>query len=218
MRDALNLLDTFIKDTTHELNTPISTIVANIEMIDTTKISDEKLIKKINRIDIGAKTISNIYNDLTYLVLNNKIISINKEINLKDIISMRIEYFNTLANAKHITIQHTLENVSLKIDERKISKLIDNLLSNAIKYNKINGQINVTLKDGYLSIKDSGIGISKENINALFNRYTRFNKSVGGFGIGLNIVKMICNEYDLDIHISSELEQYTQVIVRWEVL
>ncbi|MEA1915090.1 MAG: sensor histidine kinase, partial [Campylobacterota bacterium] len=53
MRDALHLLDTFIKDTTHELNTPVSTIVANIEMIDTSKIDDEKLVKKINRIDIG---------------------------------------------------------------------------------------------------------------------------------------------------------------------
>ncbi|MCF6173397.1 MAG: sensor histidine kinase, partial [Campylobacteraceae bacterium] len=65
MRDAITLLDEFIKDTTHELNTPVSTIVSNIEMIDRSSL-DEKLLKKIDRIDIGAKTISNIYQALTY--------------------------------------------------------------------------------------------------------------------------------------------------------
>jgi two-component system OmpR family sensor kinase len=80
MRDALHLLDRFIKDTTHELNTPISAIITNIEMIDKDSL-DDKLARKINRIDIGAKTISNIYEDLTFLTLNNKIISQNEELN-----------------------------------------------------------------------------------------------------------------------------------------
>lgn len=78
MKDALYLLDRFIKDTTHELNTPVSTVVTNIEMIDKNSL-DEKLRRKINRVDIAAKTISNIYDDLTYLTLNNKIISDNKK-------------------------------------------------------------------------------------------------------------------------------------------
>ena len=56
MRDALHLLDRFIKDTTHELNTPVTAIITNIEMIDKTSL-DDKLLKKINRIEIGAKTI-----------------------------------------------------------------------------------------------------------------------------------------------------------------
>ena len=84
LKDALHLLDRFIKDTTHELNTPVSTIVTNIEMIDKTSL-DEKLLRKINRIDIGAKTISNIYQDLTYLTLNNKIISQNENLNITEI-------------------------------------------------------------------------------------------------------------------------------------
>ena len=217
MRDALHLLDTFIKDTTHELNTPVSTIVANIEMIDTTKIDDKKLVKKINRIDIGAKTISNIYNDLTYLILNNKIISQNRDLNLKEIIEQRIEYFNTLATAKKINITSDLdENTELLCDDKKISKLLDNLISNAIKYNKINGLIHIELKPNLISIKDSGRGISKENISLLFDRYSRFDKSVGGFGIGLNIVKMICDEYNLKISIESKIKEYTNIKISWQ--
>ncbi|MEA1915105.1 MAG: HAMP domain-containing sensor histidine kinase [Campylobacterota bacterium] len=205
-----------MKDTTHELNTPVSTIVANIEMIDTSKIDDEKLVKKINRIDIGAKTISNIYDDLTYLILNNKIIAHNHEVQLKTIIEQRIEYFSTLATVKKIIITSDLdEKVVLNIDEKKISKLIDNLISNAIKYNKIDGTIQITLKNNFFTIEDSGKGISEKNIALMFDRYARFDKSVGGFGIGLNIVKLICREYNLDINITSELQKGTRVKVSW---
>ncbi|MDC0933626.1 HAMP domain-containing sensor histidine kinase [Arcobacteraceae bacterium] len=216
MKDALHLLDTFIKDTTHELNTPVSTIMTNIELIDKESIEDKYLLKTINRIDIGAKTISNIYDDLTYIILNNKIVSLNEEIDLKSTIEQRVEYFETLATIKKISIQTQLKNnVKLTIDKKKISKLIDNILSNAIKYNKVNGIITITLDTNTLSIEDTGRGIKKEDIDAMFDRYARFDKSVGGFGIGLNIVKMICNEYNLTINIESTLNKGTKVLISW---
>ena len=215
MRDALHLLDRFIKDTTHELNTPISAIVANIEMIDTTNL-DEKLSRKIKRIDIGAKTVSNIYQDLTYLTLNNKIMSQNENINISEILNQRIEYFTTLADVKKIQFVNNIKkDIYLVIDEKKLSKLIDNLISNAIKYNKINGLIEVTLNDKNLIIKDSGKGIKKEQLSLLFDRYSRFDKTVGGFGIGLNIVSMICDEYNLKVNISSEINIGTKVEITW---
>lgn len=216
MRDALHLLDRFIKDTTHELNTPISAIITNIEMIDK-DILDDKLARKINRIDIGAKTISNIYEDLTFLTLHNKIISQNEELNLTTILKQRVEYFKSLATIKKINfILNIEENIYLNCDVKKISKLIDNLISNAIKYNKIAGTIILTLSEGYLSIEDTGKGMSKENLSNLFERYSRFDKSVGGFGIGLNIVSLIAKEYNLEIDVKSEVEQGTKVEVKWQ--
>ena len=215
MRDAMHLLDRFIKDTTHELNTPISAIVANIEMIDTSDL-DEKLAKKIKRIDIGAKTVSNIYQDLTYLTLNNKIMSQNENINLSDVLHQRIEYFRTLADVKRIEfIDEIKSDVHILIDEKKLSKLIDNLISNAIKYNKVDGFIKIILNENYLSIEDSGKGIKKEQLSLLFDRYSRFDKTVGGFGIGLNIVSMICKEYNLDISINSTPNIGTKVEIKW---
>ncbi|WP_373035589.1 sensor histidine kinase [Sulfurimonas sp.] len=216
MKDAMHLLDTFIKDTTHELNTPVSTIMTNIELIDKNKIEDEHLIKSINRIDIGAKTISNIYDDLTFLMLNNKIISNNQDINLKELIEQRVEYFSILANIKKIKITTDLNpEATLHIDQKKVSKLVDNILSNAIKYNKIDGSIYITLETNKLSIKDTGKGIKQESISLMLDRYARFDKVVGGFGIGLNIVKMICIEYNLTIDIKSELDNWTEVSISW---
>jgi two-component system OmpR family sensor kinase len=105
-------LNEFIKNTTHELNTPISAIVTNIEMIDTTNM-DEKLAKKIKRIDIGAKTVSNIYQDLTYLTLNNQIMSQNEQLNISDILYQRVEYFSTLANVKKIHFEMIIEETEV---------------------------------------------------------------------------------------------------------
>ncbi len=216
MKDALHLLDRFIKDTTHELNTPISAIISNVEMIDTEEL-DEKMAKKIRRIDIGAKTISNIYEDLTFLTLNNKIISQNEYLELTKIVHQRVDYFKTLADVKKIEfIEDIKDDVIIFCDVKKISKLIDNLLSNAIKYNKIKGTISVTLKDNYLCIEDSGKGMSEEQIEQLFQRYMRFDKSVGGFGIGLNIVSLIAKEYNFKIDVSSELKIGTKMEIRWQ--
>lgn len=216
MRDALHLLDRFIKDTTHELNTPISAIITNIEMIDKDKL-DDKLSRKINRIDIGAKTISNIYEDLTFLTLNNKIISQNETLNLSNIIKQRVEYFKSLANIKKITFLLDIdEEIYLNCDVKKISKLIDNLISNAIKYNKISGSIRIVLKNKSLSIEDTGKGMSEENLTNLFKRYSRFDSSVGGFGIGLNIVSLIAKEYNLKIDVKSKLDIGTKIEVIWQ--
>lgn len=216
MRDALHLLDRFIKDTTHELNTPVSTIMTNIELIDKESIKDKFLLKSINRIDIGAKTISNIYDDLSYLILNNRVVSDNQDINLKELIKERVEYFSLLTNMKKIEVISCLDaDAMLHMDNKKLSKLIDNILSNAIKYNKIGGSIYIKLDANRLSIKDTGKGIKEEHINLMFDRFARFDKVVGGFGIGLNIVKMICDEYNLTINIKSKFDNWTEVSISW---
>lgn len=215
MRDALHLLDRFIKDTTHELNTPVAAIIANIEMIDKNSL-DEKLAKKINRIEIGAKTISNIYEDLTFITLNNQIISNNENINLSLVLKQRIDFFSSIASMKKIDFKiHIKEDIFVFCDIKKISKLIDNLISNAIKYNKIGGFIKIILTKNFLIIEDSGKGISKENLEKLFERYSRFDKSVGGFGIGLNIVSLIAKEYNFKIEVSSVIDIGTKVKIKW---
>lgn len=215
LKDALHLLDRFIKDTTHELNTPVSTIVANVEMIDK-DLLDEKTAKKINRIDIGAKTISNIYEDLTFLTLNNKLITKDEKVDMGELLKQRIEYFKTIADGKKIDITLDIkESSSLLIDRRKISRLIDNLISNAVKYNKIKGKIDIVLKSRSFYIEDSGIGIEQHKIEKMFERYTRFDKSAGGFGIGLSIVASICEEYGLKINITSKPNKGTKVYISW---
>ena len=217
MREAIHLLDRFIKDTTHELNTPVSAILSNIEMIDP-KSLDPKTAKKIRRIEIGARTISTIYQDLTYLALDHKILSENRQIDLSSLLKERIEYFRILSESKKLTFETDIQpEVKLYIDQNKMARLIDNLLSNAIKYNRRGGTIYVTLRPGEMIVKDTGIGMDEKETKEVFERYKRFENGVGGFGIGLSIVAMIANEYNLDVEIRSKKGHGSEVFVRWDV-
>jgi two-component system OmpR family sensor kinase len=215
MRDAINLLDRFIKDTTHELNTPVSTILSNIELSEG-KIEDAGLQKRLNRIKIGARTISNLYQDLVFLTLSQKVKSKKEKVNLKELLSERCEYFSLFMQSKKIVLNLDLEkDVILNIDKNKLIKLIDNLLSNAIKYNKIKGFIDIVLKQNYFEVKNSGKGIEKEKLEQVFRRYERADKSVGGFGIGLSIVTKIAQEEGLHVSIDSIFNKYTTLRVSW---
>lgn len=215
MKNAITLLDRFIKDTTHELNTPINTILSNIEMIEQESI-DEAFARKIKRIKIASQTISNLYEDLTYLVLSHQSMSQDEIVDLKTLIEERLEYFSALLESKKITPSFQCDaKASLSIDRKKMTKLLDNILSNAIKYNKMGGTIHIELFSNRIEITDSGRGIEPEKIERMFERYTRFDTSVGGFGIGLSIVSFIAKEYGLHVKINSRVGEGTTVSVSW---
>jgi len=214
MRNSIMLLDRFIKDTTHELNTPLLAILANIEMMDK-EVMVPKNIKKLNRINIAAKTVSNLYNDLTYLTLENEKANEDEEIALKELIENRAEYFSVLAQSKDLTCNLDLQQASLYADRRKITRVIDNLISNAIKYNKRHGTVGIVLRERSLSIWDTGIGIEEDKIPFIFDRYLRFNESEGGFGVGLSIVKTILEEYEINIEVLSKRSEGTKMVLKW---
>jgi two-component system OmpR family sensor kinase len=214
MRDSIVLLDRFIKDTTHELNTPLSAILANIEMMDTS-VMVEKNKTKLARINIAAKTVSVLYKDLTYLILEQEKENRDEEIEIKELIHDRAEYFAVLAQSKHIEFHLDLEEAKIIMDRRKFTRVIDNLISNAIKYNKRNGTIGIKAREGVLIVSDTGIGINEEEIPFIFDRYMRFNNSEGGFGIGLSIVKKILDEYHISIDIESKEGEGTKMVLRW---
>lgn len=215
MREAIALLDRFIKDTTHELNTPINTILSNIEMMDQSKM-DATMLPKIRRITIASRTISNLYEDLTYLVLSHTLPSLNETIDIQALIEERLDYFSVLFDSKKILLStHFDAQPTLLIDRKKLTKLIDNLLSNAVKYNVIGGKIDIHLEPSALHISDSGYGIEPHQLEQIFERYTRFNTSVGGFGIGLSIVALIAKEYHLHVSFSSKPHLGTTVHLSW---
>lgn len=216
MRRALEMLDQFIKDTTHELNTPITAILTNIEAIDTQTL-ESKHRTKLERIKIGAQTVSDLYQDLTYLLLNHQVLSQNESVDMEMLLKERIEYFSTTAKTRRLTIVGFYDlNSAITIDRKKMTRLIDNLISNAIKYNKPGGRIEIRLHAHCFSVKDTGRGIPKDKINYIHERYSRFDASSGGFGIGLHIVAMIAREYDLEIHYESEPDIGTEVTVSWK--
>ncbi len=216
MSNTLELLDRFIKDTTHELNTPVSAILTNIETIDQERL-DPSLAKKIRRIDIASRTISNLYKDLTFAALGHNTRTKDEKVDLYKLLRERIEFFKVISSAKKIAcITDLKEGVALTIDKTRMTRVIDNILSNAIKYNRKNGFIKITLRDNFLEIEDGGIGMDPSEVQMIFERYTRLNKSEGGFGLGLSIVKSIADAYGLKIKVTSERGKGSRVRISWD--
>jgi len=206
IKDERNKLNNFIKDTTHELNTPISAIMMSSE-------NENLSSKQIERIRYSANRLSEIYKDLTYIFLENIEVKVAEELELSKIIKEQIDSFEPIFSRKKLKIKIELEDTLYKMNKDDFIRLFNNLFSNAIKYNKINGDIEVILKNKKLSIKDSGIGIDKNKIKDIFKRYYRATNQSGGFGLGLNIVNMICQTYKIKIEVESIENQGTTFII-----
>ncbi|MFY9074959.1 two-component sensor histidine kinase [Malaciobacter mytili] len=203
-------LNNFIKDTTHELNTPITAILM------CTSNGSSLSEKNIQRINLSAKRISEIYKDLIYLFLEEKKKETPSNLRIDLILNEQIEYFKTLASKKRVEIKTDIKQTTFFIDKESFIRLCNNLISNAIKYNKIGGEIDIILKDNKMIVKDTGIGINKQNLKDIFKRFYRANNVQGGFGIGLNIVYTICNEYDIKVDVDSKEKEGTTFILTFK--
>jgi len=202
-------LNNFIKDSTHELNTPLTAILMSTQ-------NDNLSEKQIQRIRISAKRISDIYKDLRYLFLENKNVKNDvSNLDLSLLIQEQVESLSPQIKQKKIKIVLDLEVIFYKIRKEDFERLFLNLLNNAIKYNKIEGKINITLKNNNLNIEDSGIGINKNKIKDIFKRYYRATSEQGGFGIGLSIVDHICQSYNINIKVKSEEKMGTTFTLKF---
>jgi two-component system OmpR family sensor kinase len=216
MRDSLKQMNRFIQDTTHELNTPISTILTNIEMIETFGKHEENS-RELKRIEIASKTLSRIYDDLTYLNLNHQYHRHITMLNMSRLVEERVVYFAAMAEVKLLEVVIDIKtDVILQMDKNDAIRLIDNLISNAIKYNKPGGVLSIKLTRHLFAVKDTGIGIKKEDMSMIIQRFKRANNSEGGFGIGLDIVNQVVNSYDFKLQINSRENEGTEVIIKWE--
>jgi len=215
MKESLENMNHFIQDTTHELNTPISTILTNVEMIEAFG-KHEKNVNELRRIEIASKTLSRIYDDLTYLNLNHQYHRHIIDVNMSDLVQERMAYFTSMAEAKKLKqVLNITSNVILQIDKNDALRLVDNLISNAIKYNKHEGILEVILTKEMLIVCDTGIGINAKDLKYVMQRFKRANKSEGGFGIGLHIVSQVCDNYAYGLEIKSVIHEGTEVHVRW---
>ena len=216
MRDAIKQMNHFIQDTTHELNTPISTILTNIEMIETFGKHEENSTE-LKRIEIASKTLNRIYDDLTYINLNHKYHRNIVNLNMSTLVEERMVYFSAMAEAKGLKVTvNTDPDVMLQIDKNDAIRLVDNLISNAIKYNRSKGFLHVTLTEEQFLVKDTGTGIGSKDLSTILQRFKRANKSEGGFGIGLDIVNQVVISYDFALEMNSKEAEGTEVSVKWK--
>jgi len=199
LKDKMKEIEDFVKDTTHELNTPITALMMSTSRLKSKKIYDEKINKNIS---ISTKQLYDIYASLSFLSFDNRSEKA-EDIEFNKVIYESIEYFGELLEKKNIMITKELETCSIHIAPTKAKMLINNLLSNSIKYSTPNTNIHIKTTYNSFTIRDEGIGIAKDKLEQIFKRFVRANSYAGGFGVGLNIVDSIVKEYDYQISIKS---------------
>ncbi len=198
----ISQIDRFIKDSAHEINTPITSLLMSVSALKKKGGADKKIL---NHISISSKQISEIYNALSHLAFDN--IKRKKDIipiNLKTIVEKSVEFYQEIAKANGMQIHTALEDFAIMIDPQDAKKLLNNLLSNAVKYNKKGGNITVRLQKKKLYIQDEGIGIEEKDKKRILKRYHRASSRHGGFGIGLDIVNAVAKEYNIGLEIASK--------------
>jgi len=214
LRQYIEILDKFIRDATHELNTPISVIDMSLQRMSSDDLS-QKNMKYLKHIKVATRTLSHLYSDLTFVMFPSASYP-EDSIRIDKLINERIEYFLPIASTKKITFSLELKPCTLTINEHVICRIIDNLLSNAIKYNKRHGNIDIKLDENKLVISDTGIGFESSLKDVIFERYKRLENSKGGFGLGLSIVKSLCELHNITIDVESQKNVGTIFKLSWK--
>jgi len=201
-RKANEYLDAFFNDAMHELKTPLGIIQLNLEILENKQKNTKELERSIN----ATKNLFLVYEDIEYL-MKQKRIQYNKEnIDFSNILKQRVEQFESLAAPKNIKFKVEIEdNINIIINRTHILRIIDNTLSNAVKYSFKETIISINLIKNEHNIVFSVHNFSNpiKNKKDIFTRYHKENHIKGGFGIGLNIVKNICEENNINIFLES---------------
>ncbi|MFT7005207.1 MAG: signal transduction histidine kinase [Sulfurimonas sp.] len=197
----------FLKYTVHETNTPLSVILTSIELYVMKHPKDRQLSK----IEAAVKNIFNIYDDLSYLVKRDQVEYPKIVLNLEEYINSRIDFFSEVAQHSRITFDYSPDAKDLHIyfNETKLQRIVDNTITNAIKYTLPNEVVHVRLEQVGANIEFSIGSKSKiiKNTDKVFDEYYREEKKRDGFGIGLRLVRSICDEENVIITVISDDNQ-----------
>jgi PAS domain S-box-containing protein len=222
------LKDDFLSNVSHELKTPMISVVGYLGMILKEKVgalteqqkkfldmSYKNLLKLEKRIDdlLDLAELGIQKNDWTF-----------EPINLAKVVEFSCSTVEPLAQEHQIQLEVQLPQDKILVSgvEDKLSQLFDNLLTNAIKYNRQGGKIGVTLSQdlqfAFTRIEDTGIGISHQSLKEVFTRHFQEKKKtlgdVKGLGIGLSLVQEIVKLHRGEVHLESELGKGTTFIVK----
>ncbi len=204
-KNLLHITDEII----HELNIPLTTIIANSKMLSR-NLSSEKDITRAERIEHASLRLQRLYETLVYNIIK-EIQPIKKEkFNADIVIKECCEPFMDQDRNEFI---FELENIELIADKIGFEQVIENIVSNAMKYSPKNEPITIKIKNNTIEIIDNGIGMDDTQIIKIYDRYYQGDVENDGKGIGLAIVKEYCDKEGINITIISKEDQGTIVIL-----
>lgn len=216
----------FVNMVAHELKAPIAAIVGYLDMISNRTLGEdlESYDKFVQRSILRAQALQQLVNDLLDLSRMNTgtIRRELKEINLSEILSEVLEFYEEEARKRQITLESNIEpDITWTADAEEMRRLFSNFISNGIKYNKDNGLLTIGLRQKNhgieISFTDTGIGMNEKEIENLFKEFYRaknkYTSQIPGTGLGLSIAKKIIDQYNGTIRVESAPMQGTTFII-----
>ncbi len=202
----------FSDNVTHELKTPLTSILGYAQLIGEGIAKDEDVVPFAKIVESNAQKLLEMIDNVINLSAIEEGVELNiEDVNLSQVFKKVIEEVSGAIKAKNIEINFKGEDISLNADENQMSDMARNLISNAIKYNNEDGKVNIEIiKDDNIKIivEDTGIGINAKDIDKIFERFyvadTSRNKKISSTGLGLSIVKHIVEKHGGSIDVKSK--------------
>lgn len=226
LEEQENLRKRLTTDISHELRTPLTNVQTHLEaMID--GVWDPS-IERLNSVNEEVIRLTNLVNQLKNLAkFDSEKNKLNlTEVNIEKLIKNIVYNNQGCALEKNINIMMNLENINAYLDKDKISQVVVNLLSNAIRYTNNGGNIYINAYEEKENIKihfkDDGVGIPKESLKYIFERFYRVDESrskeTGGIGVGLTIVKSIIDLHKGKIEVKSKKNKGSEFIITLPII
>lgn len=215
----------FTANVSHELKTPLQSIMGSAELIENNLVKQNDIPSFVKNIRFEAQRLVVLIDDMIRLsALDEKQELEFESVDLYEVSQKCVSELKALAAEKNVEVSLEGEAVCINGVYRLTYEIVRNLLENAIKYNKENGYAKISVKkDGnnvILNVSDNGIGIGKEHIMRIFERFYRVDKSrskkIGGTGLGLSIVKHAADCLGAEINLESNIGEGTSVTVKFK--
>jgi signal transduction histidine kinase len=206
-------LQNLSKETLHELNLPISTIMTNSHLLQK-NLESEKDLKRLSRIESACFMLQQRYNELDYMIKRQTFQEMKESFDLDELIHSRVEFLQEVY--PQISFKLELEKVNITTDKIGLSKVIDNIIDNGVKYSQNSNIIIIKLLDYTLHIQDFGCGMDEVELLQIFDNYYQSNKNMQGFGIGLSMVKRFCDMQNIKLSFNSQVNIGTTVILKFK--
>jgi len=193
----------FLRYTVHETNTPLSVILASIELFTMKHGKD----KQLSKIEAATKNIFNIYDDLSYLVKKDQVEYPKVALDFQSYVSSRVDFFSEVAELNKVSFNYSssVDGLYVYFNETKLQRLVDNTITNAIKYTLSNEVIDIEVieQHPYIIFSVGSISLEIKDSDKIFDAYYKENKNSDGFGLGLRLVRSICIEEGVEISLKT---------------
>ena len=206
-------LQALSKETLHELNLPISTIVTNSQMLKKS-LDDEKSHKRVERIEGACDMLKERYNELEYMIKMQSRQNIKENFRVDALVEDRLMFLKRVY--AHMDFSTNLSPLEIYGDRAGLAKVIDNIIDNGVKYSQNSHNIVITMEGRNLCIEDYGIGMNEVEIIKIFDQFYQANATMEGFGIGLSMVKRYCDTNDIGLTIESKPNIGTKVKLQFK--